>query len=67
MILNKALNLAQKDALVYKYLGLVYEKQGKTELAVENYQASADIDSQDKTIWQKLGFALINAGKYENA
>lgn len=67
LILNKALNLAQKDALVYKYLGLVYEKQGKTELAVENYQASADIDSQDKTIWQKLGFALINAGKYENA
>lgn len=66
-ILNKALNLAQQDALVYKYLGLVYERQGKTELSVENYQISADMNPQDKTIWQKLGFALINAGKFENA
>ena len=66
-VLEKALSLPQKDALVYKYLGVVYEKLGDNTMAVENYQISADIEPQDKTIWQKLGFALITAGKFEQA
>lgn len=66
-ILLEALELPQKDALVYKYLGAVYERIGKNNLAVENYQTSADINPQDKNIWQRLGFCLITAGKYEQA
>lgn len=66
-ILEKALSLPQKDALVYKYLGVVYEKLGNPSCAVENYQMSADLDPHDKTIWQKLGFALITQNKFEQA
>ena len=66
-VLHKALELPQKDALVYKYLGAVYEKLGKFEECVEAYQTSAEISPQDKIIWQRLGFALVTIGKYENA
>lgn len=66
-ILLKALELPQEDALVYKYLGLVYERLGDFEKSVENYQTSADLNPQDRNIWQRLGFALISIGKYENA
>ena len=66
-VLEKALSLPQKDALVYKYLGIVYEKLGDNAAAVENFQMSADIEPQDKEIWKKLGFALITVGKFEQA
>lgn len=66
-ILMEALELPQKDALVYKYLGVIYEKTGKNDLAVENYQISADINPQDKNIWQRLGFCLVTVGKFEQA
>ena len=66
-ILQKALELPQKDALVYKYLGAVYEKLGKLDECIEAYQTSAEIEPQDKIIWQRLGFALVTVQKYENA
>lgn len=66
-ILLEALELPQKDALVYKYMGAVYEKTGRNELAIESYQVSADINPQDKNIWQRLGFCLISVGKFEQA
>ena len=58
-ILLEALELPQKDALVYKYLGSVYEKLGDFVNSVEAYQTSADLNPQDKIIWQRLGFALM--------
>ncbi len=66
-LLLKALELPQKDALVYKYLGAVYEKTFKNDLAVENYQISADLEPHDKIIWQRLGFSLISVNKYQQA
>lgn len=66
-ILLEALELPQKDALVYKYLGAVYERTGKQENAVKHYQISADLAPQDKTIWQRLGFSLMSVGKFEQA
>lgn len=66
-ILLQALELPQKDSLVYKYLGVTYERQGKFDLAVENYQISADIEPHDKMVWQRLGFALISYKEYERA
>ncbi|MFI3300054.1 MAG: tetratricopeptide repeat protein [Candidatus Gastranaerophilales bacterium] len=66
-ILLQALELPQKDALVYKYLGLVYDKQKNFEKAVEVYQSSAEIGPLDKNVWQKLGFALIAVEKYVEA
>lgn len=66
-LLLKALEITQKDALVYKYLGLVYEKTGAFELAIKNYQQSADINPNDKNIWQRLGFTLISVGRFDKA
>ena len=66
-ILLEALELPQKDALVYKYLGSVYERLGEFDKSVEAYQTSADLNPQDKLIWQRLGFALMSLKKYENA
>lgn len=66
-VLLEALELPQKDPLVYKYLGAVYERTGRNDLAIENYQLSADINPQDKNIWQRLGFCLVTAGKFEQA
>lgn len=65
--LIKALEFPNKDALVYKYLGIIYDREKKHEKAVAAYQISADWNPQDKTIWQKLGFALIAVGKFESA
>lgn len=67
LLLNQALSLPQKDSLVYKYLGLVYERTGRFPESVEAYQTSADLNPQDKNIWQRLGFALISVKEYEKA
>ena len=66
-MLLKALELPQQDPLVHKYLGLVYERTNRAELSVEHYQLSADLNPNDKNIWQRLGFALISTGKFEQA
>ena len=66
-LLKEALSLPQKDALVYKYLGLVYERTGRLNEAVETYQMSADLNPNDKNIWQRLGFGLVSIKEYERA
>lgn len=66
-VLKDALELSQQDALVYKYLGIVCEKQNKFELAEDYYFKSSRINPNDKIIWQKLGFTYISLKKYEQA
>ncbi len=66
-ILNKAIGLPQEDALVYKYLGIVYEKTGRLDEAVKVYKKSANLNDSDKEIWRFLGFALLNSGKPKEA
>lgn len=66
-VLEEAAELPQKDALVYKYLGVVDEKLGNIENAIKNYKYSARLNSHDKEIWKKLGFALVNSDKAEEA
>ena len=67
LILDKAMEFPQKDARVLKYQGMVSEKLGLPRAAVDYYQESADLNPNDKTIWQKLGFALIAINKYVEA
>ena len=67
IILDKAMQMPQKDARVLKYQGMVSEKLGQMEEAVNYYQNSADLNPDDKFIWQKLGFALIAVNKYSEA
>ena len=66
-VLIKAMEFPNKDALVYKYLGIIYDKEKKFDKAVAAYQISADWNPQDKNIWQKLGFALIAVNNYVSA
>lgn len=66
-ILKHALDINPNNALVYKYLGTVYERKSEHVLAVENYQRSADLNPQDKIIWQRLGFSLVGIKEYERA
>lgn len=65
--LLKALKLPQEDALVYKYLGIVYERQQQYEKAREYYQLSADLSPHDKMIWRHLGICLIAIRRYDLA
>lgn len=67
LILDKAMALPQKDARVLKYQGMVAEKLGNAEEAVEYFQDSADLNPNDRNIWQKLGFALISVNKFVEA
>ena len=67
VVLKKALELPQKDALVYKYLGAVYEILSWFVDCVESYQISAELNPQDKNVWQRLGFALVTVKKYDKA
>ncbi len=66
-ILNEALELTRKDALVYKYLGVCEEKLGDYKASLEAYQTSAALNPQDKNIWHKLGLVQITLKDYEGA
>ncbi len=66
-ILLEATTLPQEDALVYKYLGTIYERTGKIKEAIEAYKKSANINKNDKEIWRLLGFVLVNSGKNDEA
>ncbi len=66
-VLLEALELTQKDALVYKYLGMVDERLGDIKSAVISYKEAAKINPQDKNVWHKLGLAQISLRDYEDA
>ena len=66
-VLVEALAISEKDALVYKYLGICEEKLGNMTIAVDMYKKSAKINPQDKNIWHKLGMLQVNLKSYEDA
>ena len=66
-VLTEALAITQKDALVYKYLGVAEERAGNFNEAIEAYRKSAELNPQDKNIWHKLAMVLVTVRKYEDA
>ncbi len=66
-ILNEALEISQKDALVYKYLGVCEERLGNYSASIDAYRKSAALNPQDKNIWHKLGLVQITVKDYLNA
>lgn len=66
-VLNEALEITTKDAIIYKYLGIVEEKLGNYEDAILAYETSASLNPQDKQIWHKLGIVQVTVRQYENA
>lgn len=66
-VLSQALAITQKDALVYKYLGICEERLGDYTTAIEFYKKSAEFNPQDKKIWHSLGMAQVTIRDYEQA
>ena len=66
-ILNKALLITEKDALVYKYLGICEECLGNLDAALLMYKKSSVLNPQDKNIWHKLGLVQVNKKEFEEA
>ncbi len=64
---NLLLQVTTPDALVYKYLGVAYDKMSDWQNARDAYQKSADMNPNDKDIWAKLGFVLYLTEDFDNA
>ena len=58
-VLKRGLDISE-DALLYKYLGKIYEAGYKFPEAVEYYNSSARLNPQDKEIWLRLGMSQLN-------
>jgi tetratricopeptide (TPR) repeat protein len=67
LVLNKALDISNQDATVYKYLGKIKEVHHDFEQAVTYYETSAKLNQNDKDIWLRLGMCLLNSNQIEEA
>ncbi len=66
-VLKEALDITQKDALVYKYLGIAEEKLGNIDESIHAYKLSAKLNPHDKSIWHKLALAQMMTRNYDEA
>ena len=66
-LLDDALCISDKDALVYKYYGMCEERLGNFDDAISMYEKSARLNPQDKNIWHKLGLVQINKKEFAKA
>ena len=64
---HKALTYKEDNAYALGYLGLVYERRGRDDLAGYYYLKSLDIDSGDAETNYFLGANLARRGKYDVA
>ncbi len=70
---SKTFSSRSNNALIYKTLGQIYKDQGKNMEALIQFKAAAALyDSinyvQDKAwVWNEIGAALYNLGKYADA
>ena len=67
LLLKKALDISTQDALVYKYLGKIYEYRANFQEAVNYYESSKKLNPQDKEIWLRLGLSRLNCGLVDDA
>ena len=56
--LNAAIGMnPQKKDVIYNNLGLIYEKRGELDLAIENYHQAAESGLRAAKIWRNIGMA----------
>lgn len=65
--LQRAAELMPEDARTKWLLGVALEAAKKDELAIEQYEAAAKLDSKSVDIRNSLGFALLRTGKTADA
>ena len=67
IVLLRALDIENKNALIYKYLGKIYEQKRDYKKAIFHYDKSVKINSLDKDVWPRLGFCQLNINLLEDA
>jgi tetratricopeptide (TPR) repeat protein len=65
--LQKAAELLPGDARTKWLLGTALEKNGKLELAIDQFEAARKLDDKDPGIRTSLGHALLSAGRMSEA
>ncbi|MGD0543897.1 MAG: tetratricopeptide repeat protein [Candidatus Acidiferrales bacterium] len=65
--LQRAAELMPEDARTKWLLGVALESSQKTAAAIEQYEAAAKLNDKDPDIWDSLGFALLRAGRTNDA
>ena len=58
-VLEAAVDISDKDPLVYKYLGKISELNRNFKDAVYYYEKSANLAPNDKEIWLRLGMSYL--------
>ena len=58
-VLKSALDISDRDYLVYKYLGKIAEIQKKFNDACKYYEKSSELNPNDKEIWLRLGMSYL--------
>lgn len=66
-ILLTALDISNKDSLVYKYLGKICECEYNFKDAAGYFEQSSKLNEHDKEIWLRLGMALLYSERLEDA
>lgn len=66
-ILKSALDISERDPLVYKYLGKISEINKDFEQAIEYYEKSALMNFDDKEIWLRLGMSYLYSDNLDKA
>ena len=65
--LESALDISTQDARIYKYLGLIYEREKSFTQAAEYLEKAATINKNDKDIWYRLGMNSLYSNKLDRA
>ena len=65
--LISAIDISDKDPLVYKYLGKISEMQKHFSQASYYYEKSAKLNSDDKEIWLRLGMSYLYSDVLDKA
>ena len=58
---------APKESYAFNMMGILYRRQGKAELAVEQYRKAIEADPADAALYFNLGRALGDIGKKDEA
>lgn len=66
-VLKAAIDISDKDPLVYKYLGKISEMRKDFAEASKYYEKSALINGDDKEIWLRLGMSYLYSDVLDKA
>lgn len=66
-VLQSALDISDKDPLVYKYLGKISEINHYFKEAYKYYEKSSKLIPNDKEIWLRLGMSYLYANELDSA